>query len=126
MWSDSLDALIAAPRHHTLMLENGRVRVLDTRISPGETTPVHTHCWSSVQLILRWSEFVRRDEEGAVLFDSRGAGSLQGPPTLMWSGPLRPHSLENVGASEIRVISIELKEGHRWLPRGYFDPPTSL
>jgi hypothetical protein len=31
-WPDSLDAVVAAPKHHQLVLENDRVRVLDTRI----------------------------------------------------------------------------------------------
>jgi hypothetical protein len=34
-WSDELDALMAAPKHHWLVFENDRVRVLDTRIAPG-------------------------------------------------------------------------------------------
>ncbi len=70
IWPDSLDALTAAPRHHTLMFENDRVRVLDTRIAPPPPEP----------------------------------------PAVLWSAPLPPHSLENVGRSEIRIISIELKE----------------
>jgi quercetin dioxygenase-like cupin family protein len=47
-WPDSLDALLAAPRHHTLLLENDRVRVLETRIPAGQLVPVHTHPWPSV------------------------------------------------------------------------------
>src|SRR5215207_81443 len=31
-WSDSLDVLIAAPDHHTLLFENDRVRVLYTSL----------------------------------------------------------------------------------------------
>ena len=34
-WPDELDALVAAPQHHTLLFENEFVRVLDTRIAPG-------------------------------------------------------------------------------------------
>ena len=47
-WPDSLDARTAAPRHHSLVLENERVRVLDTRIPVGDTVPVHTHRWPAV------------------------------------------------------------------------------
>lgn len=50
-WSESLDALRAAPPHHRLVFENDRVRVLDTRVAPGETVPVHTHRWPAVNHI---------------------------------------------------------------------------
>jgi hypothetical protein len=47
-WPDSLDAMVAAPEHHEILLENERVRVLDSRIKAGDTVPVHTHRWPSV------------------------------------------------------------------------------
>ena len=37
---DGLDAMAAAPDHHAILLENDQVRVLDTRLAPGERTPV--------------------------------------------------------------------------------------
>jgi quercetin dioxygenase-like cupin family protein len=68
-WSDDLDALVAAPDHHTLLHENDRVRVLDTCIRPGDQTPVHTHRWPAALYILSWSQFVRYDDKGTVLLD---------------------------------------------------------
>lgn len=38
-WPTALDALSAAPRHHTLLLENERVRVLDSRAGGGVGSP---------------------------------------------------------------------------------------
>ena len=61
-WPGSLDALQAAPRHHRLLYENDRVRVLEVRIPRGETVPVHTHRWPAVLHVQRWSEHVRRDK----------------------------------------------------------------
>jgi hypothetical protein len=109
-WPASLDALTAAPGHHTLLLENDRVRILETRIPPGDIVPVHTHCWPSVLYVLTWSDFVRYDTAGLVTLDSRTAGSGGSPPSVAWSDALAPHSLENVGAAEIRVISVEIKQ----------------
>ena len=107
-WPEGLDALIAAPQHHELLFENESVRVLDTRIAPGETVPAHTHRWSSALYILSWSDFVRRDVDGNVLVDSRTIGkSFDG--TALWSGPLALHTLENVGDEEFRAISVEVK-----------------
>jgi len=109
-WPDSLDAVRAAPRHHALILENDRVRVLDTRISPGDTVPVHTHRWPAVYHVYGWSDFVRRDAEGKVLLDTRGRPPPASLPAVVWSEPLPPHTLENVGLAELHVVSVELKE----------------
>jgi quercetin dioxygenase-like cupin family protein len=109
-WPDALDAMVAAPEHHDVLLENERVRVLDSRIKPGDTVPVHTHCWASVLYILGTSDFVRYDTEGTAVFDSRTAASNLGTGAVTWSPPLRAHSVKNVGDTEIRVISVELKD----------------
>lgn len=105
-WPPELDALVAAPQHHRLLLENERVRVLDTEIGPGQRTPLHTHQWSAVHYVISWSDFVRRDENDATLLDTRGREPASG---ALWGPPLGPHSLENVGSRPIRVISVELK-----------------
>lgn len=109
-WPPELDAVIAASRHHIVLLENEHVRVLDTRIEPGETTPVHTHRWPSVYHIVSFTDFVRRDADGKVLIDTRQ--KPKGPtPAATWSEPLPPHSLENVGDVAIHVVSVEIKGG---------------
>jgi hypothetical protein len=86
------------------------VRVLETRIAPGELVPVHTHRWPSVLYVLSWSDFIRRDASGSIVLDSRAAPALAVPPSVLWSEALPPHSLENVGVTEIRIISVELKQ----------------
>jgi hypothetical protein len=106
-WPDELDAVLAAPQHHTLVFENDRVRVLDTRIAPGDTVPVHTHRWPAVYYTIQIAHFVRRDGEGNVTFDSRTLTTLR--PAANWLDCLEPHSVENVGETEIRLISFELK-----------------
>jgi hypothetical protein len=109
-WPADLDAVRAAPRHHLLILENERVRVLDTRIDPGETVPVHTHRWPAVYHVYSWSDFVRRDADGKVLLDTRGRPPPASLPAVVWSEPLPPHSLENVGAADLHVVSVEMKD----------------
>jgi hypothetical protein len=108
-WPAGLDARVAAPDHHELLLENEHVRVLDTRIRPGEATPVHTHSWPSVLYVLSWSDFVRYDAEGKILLDSRTLGEKPKVGAALWSEPLAPHCAENVGERELRVIAVELK-----------------
>ena len=109
-WPDSLDAVIAAPKHHKLMFENERVRILEVRIPPGETAPLHTHRWPSAIYVARQSDFIRRDGAGNVLFDSRTVAPPPTEPQVQWVPPLPPHSVENVGSVEILLISAELKQ----------------
>ena len=109
-WLDALDAVRAAPFHHTVLLETERVRVLDTRIAAGDETPVHTHAWSSVHYVLSASDFVRYDASGNIVFDSRAAQSSLEVGKALWSPPLPPHSVKNVGDAEIHVVSVELKD----------------
>ncbi len=97
--------MIAAPLHHQLVLENDRVRVLDTRIPVGDTVPVHTHRWPAVYYSIQFSHFIRRDQDSNVTFDSRN--SPRG--TANFFEFLPPHSIENVGDVEIHLISVELK-----------------
>ena len=108
-WPAELDALIAAPEHHTLLFENERIRVLETRIPPGERTAVHTHCWPSSIYVKSGTPFIRYDGDGQVLVDSQKAGVTLESGMAAWSGPLPPHSLENVGATVLNVISVEIK-----------------
>jgi len=51
-WPEELDAMIAAPDHHEVLLENDRVRVLVSLLKPGDATSVHTHRWPAVLHIL--------------------------------------------------------------------------
>jgi quercetin dioxygenase-like cupin family protein len=107
-----LDAMAAAPDHHETILENASVRVLDTRLAPGERTPVHAHIWPSALYVLSWSDFVRRDAEGKVLVDSREWAKRPEAGEALWGEPLVPHSVENVGVGELRIIAVEVKETH--------------
>jgi quercetin dioxygenase-like cupin family protein len=107
--SSTLDALVAAPDHHRILLENEHVRVLDTKVRPGETTPVHVHPWPSVLYVLSWSDFVRYDADGAVLVDSRKQASAPAVGSAIWAGPLPPHRASNVGTCDLHILAIEFK-----------------
>jgi quercetin dioxygenase-like cupin family protein len=106
-----LDAMRAAPDHHAILLENDQVRVLDTRLGPGERTPVHAHGWPATLYVMSWSDFVRRNAYGDVIVDSRSWHRQPAPGEALWLPPLTPHSVENIGQSELRLIAVELKTG---------------
>ena len=109
-WSDDLDALTAAPENHQLVLENDRVRVLLTTIAVGATTRVHTHRWPSAEYIVNATDFIRRDADGNVVLDTRSAEGAPQASDVLWSDPLPPHSLENVGVADLRVLMVEIKQ----------------
>lgn len=110
-WPPELDAAIAAPNYHQQLLENDSVRVLDTKIEPGETVPLHTHQWPAAYYVLSWGDFIRRDAEGNITLDSRALESVPESGEVIWAQPLGPHTLENVGNSTIHIVSIEVKIG---------------
>ena len=103
-----LDAVVASPEHHRLVFENEHVRVLETVIKPGERTALHTHQWPAATTFLSTSDVVRRDEEGKVLLDTRGM-EQPSPVSAVWTPALGPHTLENVGSTDMHVVSVELK-----------------
>ena len=105
-----LDAMTAAPEHHRVLLENEHVRVLDARLAPGQTTPVHEHRWPAVLHVLSWSDFVRVDAHGSVLLDSRAAGMSAKPGDVLWGAALRPHAVRNVGTRDLHIVAIEIKQ----------------
>ncbi len=109
-WPPEGDALIAAPDHHRVLLENDLVRVVETRVEAGDRVPVHTHRWAGASYLVSFSDFVRRDAAGNVVLDSRSAGLSPAPGSSMWQMPLEPHSLENVGDGLLHVVTVELKQ----------------
>lgn len=108
----SLDGAIAAPDHHRVLFENDRVRVLETLVRAGDTTPVHTHLPPTVLYVLSGSHFIRRDPDGAVLLDTSRleparAAVLNADRALVGRQP-GPHAREH-GQRRSPVIGVELK-----------------
>jgi quercetin dioxygenase-like cupin family protein len=106
----AFDAMIKAPGHHFVLLENGRTRVLDTRLEPGQRTPVHAHEWPAALYVLSWSDFVRYDPQGKVLLDSRALASRPPAGSALWGEPIGPHYVENVGTEVLHILAVEIKD----------------
>jgi quercetin dioxygenase-like cupin family protein len=107
---ESLDGVIAAPDHHRVIFEDERVRVVELRVKPGETVPVHTHRWTTINYVVSHSDFLSRDADGNIKLDSRD-GQNEIKEGAVFCLPPFPalHSVENVGAHELRGITFELK-----------------
>ena len=109
-WPDDLDGPVAAPDVHKVLVENDRVRMVETIIRVGETTPVHTHRLPTASYVISGSAFIRRDEHGTVLLDTSKLDSPFVMPPALWSDFLPAHSLENTGSEDLIVIGVELKD----------------
>lgn len=110
-WPKEEDAVISAPEHHKVLMENDEVRVLEVTLAPGAVEPVHHHRWPSVLYITEAGDFIDRDGEGNVIMDTREMPAPLVFPLTMWKDPEAPHSVENLSTTTtIRLIRMELKK----------------
>jgi quercetin dioxygenase-like cupin family protein len=105
----TLDPVETNPSHYSTVFENDRVRVLEYRDAPGESTTAHDHP-DSVMCTL--TGFRRRLTSGDNSFE------VQLPAGAAVWLPAQRHSGHNIGDGETHVMLIELKGGGA-------DPATS-
>jgi mannose-6-phosphate isomerase-like protein (cupin superfamily) len=105
---NDLDGVVAAPDHHAVIFENAQVRVLETKIAAGDVTPLHTHLTPTVMYVVSGSHFVRRDEHGATMLDTRAVPDFE-LPRVLYAASTPKHTLENTGDDDLVVIGVELK-----------------
>lgn len=102
-----LDALLSAPTSHRLLCENEYVRVLESRIEPGETVAMHTHQWDNTNVILQGSRFCGVNHEGHTIEEALEIGIEQ------WDGDKPDSELytyTNVGTEPYHSIVFEMKK----------------
>jgi quercetin dioxygenase-like cupin family protein len=96
------DAVSAAPDIYRVLLENDRVRVLDVRLKPGASSPMHSHP-DLVSYSLN---------PGRLRFTLPSGEQVDvelRPGEAMWiDSPT--HATENVGETETHDLTIELKQ----------------
>ncbi|PWK17754.1 cupin domain-containing protein [Xanthomarina spongicola] len=110
-WPKELDAVVAAPKNHKILLENDSVRVLEVSLAPGEVEALHHHQWPSVLYIQEAGDFIDYDGDGNVIFDSRNLPEPLTLPLTMYKNPEAPHSVVNLSETEtIRLIRVEMKQ----------------
>ena len=109
-WPDALDATVAAPQNHKIVLENERVRVLEVTVHPGEREPVHGHKWPSVMYVMAEDLIRDYDSAGKLLYDSRTDKARMKTPYTIWMPPQAPHSVENLSKTPLRLLRVELKQ----------------
>jgi quercetin dioxygenase-like cupin family protein len=114
-WPANLDGVIAASKTHKVIFENDHVRVLEVTVPPHSEEPVHTHCWPSTIFVEQIGDFIIRDPDRRVLFDSRKLkeSEKQKPPFVLWGPSEGPHSDENPDDLPIKMIQIENRAQNR-------------
>lgn len=108
---EHMDGVIAAPDHHKVVFENERIRLVELNIAPGETVPMHTHRWASVNYLIEPSDFLSIAENGDVRVDSRELTSGNEAGSVVAIPAFPPvHSVKNIGDVTMRGIAIEIKD----------------
>jgi hypothetical protein len=103
---DELDVLKVIPENYTLLLENEHVRVIEARIPPGTTEPLHRHL-SGVSIAMT-DYFIEHLQPNGEWTPSM----KREPGTVYWSeGSV--HQVRNVGDTYSHTIRIELKNLER-------------
>lgn len=108
-----LDAVVAAPANHRILLENDEVRVLQVEVAPGETEAVHEHRWPSV-LHIQSSQpaidisYAWRD--GKMVETGRRKLPAGAPPAAIWVPRQEAHAVQNLGTAPFRLLRVELKK----------------
>lgn len=108
-----LDAVVAAPGNHRVLLENEQVRVLQVEVAPGETEPVHEHRWPSVLHIQSAQpaidiSYAMRD--GRMVETGRRDLPAGTPPPALWVPRQEAHAVKNLGSAPFRLLRVELKQ----------------
>jgi hypothetical protein len=111
-WPPELDALVAAPNSHRLLLDHARVRVLEVTLPPGVTEPVHTHRFPSVMVVMSPAR-IRYFVDDQLLYESPDPESARPVRRAEWLEPEGPHNVENIDVIEYRALRFELKQSLR-------------
>lgn len=107
-WPETMDALLAAPGSHRLLLENDQVRVLDVVIEAGAREPEHTHQAVSVMIVDQPAR-IRYYQGDELLFESQAGSASEPGVRVRWMEPEGPHSVENIDEHRYHAIRLELK-----------------
>jgi quercetin dioxygenase-like cupin family protein len=96
------DVIVASPDLYKVMLENEHVRVVLYTLQPGQRDSVHSHP-PKVSYVLSGGPLRVHLPGGTVIPVNDTTGSVA------WGGPVKSHWVENVGATPVRIVLVEVK-----------------
>ncbi|RYG01997.1 MAG: hypothetical protein EOO02_11510 [Chitinophagaceae bacterium] len=115
-WSDSLEALTAAPVSHKIVYEDSTIRVLQVILAPNQTEPIHTHKWRSIMWFSQATPmtYFKYNKPGATYAIEDSFSIPRMPPAAINHGealdPEGPHAIKNVGKENGIAFRIEFKK----------------
>ena len=95
------DAVKIAPHAYKVVLENDKVRVLESRMKPGDKTEMHGHP-ALIALAMGVGKFKFTTSDGNSM-------EVEVPPGVPMYFDAAEHTTENIGTTDPSVFLIELK-----------------
>lgn len=95
------DIVKLSPDVHRVLFENDAIRVLEVSVTPGAKVPLHTNP-ENVNYIIKAGTLRLIDADGSSV-------DLDLAERQVIPAPVGRHAVENIGATEVRTICIELK-----------------
>lgn len=100
--TDHIDDIVQiSPDVHKVIFENDAIRVLEVSVEPGASVPMHTNP-ENVNYIVKAGTLRLINPDGSAM-------DLELTERQVIPAPVGRHGVENVGATEVRAICIELK-----------------
>jgi hypothetical protein len=90
----------------SVLLENGRLKIWEVRLAPGERGPFHAHTRNYFWTCVDGSTGLQRYADGTYMVRRYAVGETQYSEHST-DEPLI-HDLENIGDTELRFITVEL------------------
>jgi beta-alanine degradation protein BauB len=104
--SDPIDDIVKiSPDVHQVLFENDAIRVLEVTVKPGAKVPMHTNP-ENVNYIVKPGTLRLIGPDGSSV-------ELNLSERQVIPAPVGRHAVENIGATEVRTICIELKGTRR-------------
>jgi hypothetical protein len=113
------DSIQAAPNNFRLLYEDGKIRLIEVFIRPGETTPMHGYLYPAVlafNTTTNPSQVTETNLDPDSPLNGQGSGFGRAPnvhnmkvPTCMTTAPRAPHKIHNAGTAPLHYYRIEYK-----------------
>jgi quercetin dioxygenase-like cupin family protein len=100
-YSQFEDALVAAPKQHTVIFENNSVRMIKVVFQPGDVAAMHRHP-TTVNYILASGTLRLTLPDGSASDVDLTVGQVL-------PGDACAHAVENIGSTEFQTLEVEFK-----------------